>query len=79
MLMFHKECGWHNATSIEAEEMKKNGWVESSLEEHAKIVANKHKKTDNVNQSEDEAEGTFAIPSGNQAEPRRRGRKPRGG
>mgnify|MGYP001583423616 CR=1 FL=1 len=42
MLMRHPMQGWHNAMSSEVEEMKKNGWLESSYEERAKIVAAKY-------------------------------------
>lgn len=41
MLMRHPDHGWHNASGLEFEEMKKNGWIESSYEEHAKFVAAK--------------------------------------
>lgn len=36
--MQHDDHGWHNATSLEAEEMKKNGWVERSEEYRQKII-----------------------------------------
>lgn len=42
MLMRHENHGWHNAVGSEIEEMKKNGWIESSYEEHAKFVAAKY-------------------------------------
>jgi hypothetical protein len=38
MLMRHNEHGWHNATGLESEDMKKNGWVEVSEEERRKII-----------------------------------------
>ena len=38
MLMRHDEHGWHNANGIEIEEMKKNGWIESSYAEYQKVV-----------------------------------------
>ena len=39
--MNHPENGWHNASTLEIDEMKKNGWVESSEEERQKIILNK--------------------------------------
>lgn len=42
MLMKHSEHGWQNASSLEAEEMKKNGWAESSYEELANVIAAKN-------------------------------------
>lgn len=41
MLMRHPNHGWHNASSGEVETMKKNGWIESSEEERAIIIAEK--------------------------------------
>lgn len=38
MLMRHPDNGWHNASGIEVEEMKKNGWIESSYEEYQKVI-----------------------------------------
>ena len=50
MLMRHPDNGWHNASSLEVEEMKKNGWIESSNEEYQKVIAAKKmpKKVDNI-------------------------------
>lgn len=41
MLMQHPEHGWHNASDLEKDEMKKNGWLESSEEERQKLIAAK--------------------------------------
>lgn len=49
MLMRHPMQGWHNADTSEIEEMKKNGWLESSPEEHARFVAAKHATKDSTN------------------------------
>lgn len=38
MLMRHNGHGWHNASGLEVEELKKLGWIESSYEEHQKVV-----------------------------------------
>lgn len=42
MLMRHIEHGWHNATSLEAEDMKANGWVETTEAERNKIIKAKN-------------------------------------
>jgi hypothetical protein len=72
--MRHDIHGWAHANGLEIIELKKNGWRESSHEEHAVEVAKKLKKHDNSHQSNDELEGTSALPSG---EPlaKRRGRQ----
>lgn len=75
MLMRHDQHGWHNASANEFETMKKNGWRESSLEEHAAEVAKKLKVSDNPTQSTDVIEGNIAKPSGEPV--KRRGRPPR--
>lgn len=41
MLMKHEKHGWHNALGIEVEDMKKNGWEESSYDELKAIIAAK--------------------------------------
>lgn len=38
MLMRHDEHGWHQATGLEVEDMKKNGWIETSDAERKKII-----------------------------------------
>lgn len=38
MLMRHDVNGWHNASGPEIEDMKKNGWIESSYEEYKKVI-----------------------------------------
>jgi len=73
MLMRHDLNGWHDAAGADIEEMKKNGWRESSYEEHAAAVAKKLQKKDNAPQSKDELEGNPALPSG-EAPVKRRGR-----
>jgi len=77
MLMKHENGGWHDASGHEVEEMKKNGWIESSYKEYAAVVAKKTQKPDNTPQSQDEVEGNKAQPSGNYDPVKRRGR-PRG-
>lgn len=42
MLMRHQENGWQDVPYSEVEAMKKNGWIESSYEEFAKVGAAKH-------------------------------------
>lgn len=48
--MQHPDHGWHNATSLEVEDMKKNGWIERSEEFRQKIIDSKKspKKQENV-------------------------------
>ena len=41
MLMRHTEHGWHNASDLEREDMKKNGWIESSDAEYQEVIAKK--------------------------------------
>lgn len=41
MLMRHPDNGWHNASGLEVEDMKKNGWIESSDEEYQKVITAK--------------------------------------
>lgn len=41
MLMRHNEHGWHNASDLEREDMKKNGWIESSDAEYQEVIAKK--------------------------------------
>jgi hypothetical protein len=48
MLMRHKSHGWHNANGAEVEEMKKNGWVESSVKEQLEVIAAKFKPVEEV-------------------------------
>lgn len=48
MLMRHDQHGWHNAGGIEVEEMKKNGWIESSYEELQKVIDAKKKPQNDV-------------------------------
>lgn len=48
MLMRHPNHGWHDASGADVEVMKKNGWIESSYEEHAKVVAAKHATKDST-------------------------------
>jgi len=71
MLMKHDNGGWHDASGAEVEDMKKNGWVESSYNEYAAVVAKKTQKQDNAPQSKDENEGTPALPSGDTLAKRR--------
>jgi len=42
LMRFGNGQGWHNATQSEIEEMKKNGWEESSEEERTKFIAAKN-------------------------------------
>lgn len=46
MLMRHEVNGWHNASGLEVEEMKKNGWIEVTEAEHLAIIAAKRKAKD---------------------------------
>ena len=41
MLMRHKEHGWHNASDLEKDDMKKNGWIESINSEYQEVIAMK--------------------------------------
>ena len=41
MLMRHTEHGWHNASDLEREDMKKNGWIESSDAEYQEVIKKK--------------------------------------
>ena len=52
--MNHPENGWHNATELESQEMKKTGWIESSEEERQKIIAAKSGKTQSAPEETEE-------------------------
>jgi len=41
MLMRHKDHGWHNASDLEKDDMKKNGWIESSDAEYQEVIKKK--------------------------------------
>ena len=41
MLMRHAEHGWHNASDLEKDDMKKNGWIESSDAEYQEVIKKK--------------------------------------
>lgn len=74
MLYKHDINGFKDATGIEIEEMKKNGWYEYSYEQLKADIAKKHEKADNITQSKDAIEGTTDQPSGNVEPVKRRGR-----
>lgn len=41
MLMRHNEHGYHNASGLEVEDMKKNGWIEFSEAERKQLIDDK--------------------------------------
>ncbi len=74
MLMRHDLNGWHEATGAEVEDMKKNGWRESSYKEHSEEILKKLELKYNAKQSKDVSEGNTAAPSGESSIFKRRGR-----